>query len=237
MNYFTKNFEFGSKAETLGNLSAVLSESVIPNFAHFNLTEWKSSKELILENINKMVKKGRNVIVRSSSLQEDGELLRKLANSYLFLISPLEKGSLSNAIDQVFNSYCENDNLANEKNQVLVQEMVTNVSMSGVVFTHVLSTGAPYYVINYDDETGSTDSITSGVGYSNRTIYILRKYWKEINSQRFYSLLKAINEIEKITGTECLDIEFAINKDLGKNLSSKANYHIAKLGPRPWNTY
>ena len=215
MNYFSKNFEFGSKAETLGNLSAVLSESVIPEFVHFNLREWKLSKKLVLENINKMVKKGRNVIVRSSSLQEDGELFAQ-AGKFLSIphISPLDKGSLSDSIDRVFNSYCEDNNIANEKNQVLVQEMVTNVSMSGVVFTHVLSTGAPYYVINYDDETGSTDSITLGVGYSNRTIYILRKSWEEINSQRFYSLLKAINEIEKITGNECLDIEFAINKDL-----------------------
>tara|TARA_B100000212_G_scaffold342100_1_gene327593 strand:- start:10616 stop:13021 length:2406 start_codon:yes stop_codon:yes gene_type:complete len=215
MNYFTKEFEFGSKAETLENLSAAISESVIPDFVHFNLMEWKSSRELVLENINKMVKKGRNVIVRSSSLQEDGELFAQ-AGKFLSIphISPLDKESLSDAIDQVFNSYCEDNNVANDKNQVLVQEMVTNVSMSGVVFTHVLSTGAPYYVINYDDETGSTDSITLGVGYSNRTIYILRKYWEEINSQRFYSLLKAINEIEKITGNECLDIEFAINKDL-----------------------
>ena len=31
----------------------------------------------------------------------------------------------------------------------------------GVIFTHELNTGAPYYVINYDDKSGSTDSVTS----------------------------------------------------------------------------
>jgi phosphoenolpyruvate synthase/pyruvate phosphate dikinase len=30
--------------------------------------------------------------------------------------------------------------------EVIIQEMVTNTSMSGVIFTHDLNTGAPYYV-------------------------------------------------------------------------------------------
>ena len=33
--------------------------------------------------------------------------------------------------------------------------------MSGVIFTRDLVTGSPYYVINYDDESGSTSSVTS----------------------------------------------------------------------------
>ena len=42
--------------------------------------------------------------------------------------------------------------------------MIKNVSMSGVVFTHDLNTGAPYYVINYDDRIKKTDIVTSGMG-------------------------------------------------------------------------
>ena len=47
--------------------------------------------------------------------------------------------------------------------------------MSGVIFTQELNTGAPYYVINYDDISGLTNTVTSGEGdYANRTLYVLR---------------------------------------------------------------
>ena len=45
----------------------------------------------------------------------------------------------------------ENFNLNDE---ILVQIMVKNVSMSGVVFTYELNYGSPYFVVNYDDVSG-----------------------------------------------------------------------------------
>ena len=49
--------------------------------------------------------------------------------------------------------------------------MIENPIMSGVVFTKDLNSGAPYYVINYDDVTGKTDTVTGGGSeYSNRTL-------------------------------------------------------------------
>ena len=60
--------------------------------------------------------------------------------------------------------------------------MVRNIYSSGVIFTKDLETGANYYVINYDDVTGKTNTVTSGQGdYSNRTLYIHREALKTLN--------------------------------------------------------
>ena len=49
--------------------------------------------------------------------------------------------------------------------------MIKDVNASGVIFTKNISNGAPYYIINYDDLSGKTDTVTSGVDkYSNRVL-------------------------------------------------------------------
>lgn len=52
--------------------------------------------------------------------------------------------------------------------------MIHNVKVSGVVFTRGLDTGSPYYIINYDNVSGVTDSITSGRSINHKTIYLFR---------------------------------------------------------------
>ena len=102
-----------------------------------------------------------------------------------------------------------------KNDEVIVQEMIQETSMSGVLFTHDLNTGAPYYVINYDDQSGLTDTVTSGSGdYSNRTLFIYRNSINKVRSKRFLKLIKAVQELEKVTGSQFLDIEFALTKDL-----------------------
>ena len=54
--------------------------------------------------------------------------------------------------------------------------MVKSINTSGVIFTKDIETGTDYYVINYDDITGKTNTVTSGLGiYSNRVLYIYKK--------------------------------------------------------------
>ena len=59
------------------------------------------------------------------------------------------ESTLKNAIKEVIYSY--NDDQVN--NQILIQPMVLDTKISGVIFAHTISRGAPYYVINFDDET------------------------------------------------------------------------------------
>ena len=119
---------------------------------------------------------------------------------------------VSLAINKVISSYGKNFNLNDE---ILVQIMVKNVSMSGVVFTHELNYGSPYFVVNYDDVSGLTDTVTSGDSeYSNRTIYIYRKGVSKIRSNRFKALIAAVKEVEDVMDDKFLDIEFAIDNSL-----------------------
>ena len=151
-------------------------------------------------------------MVRSSAKDEDGNLASSAGKYHSELnVSSADEDSVLNALRKVIASYSKSGS-SNLNHQVIIQEMVTETIMSGVLFTHELSTGAPYYVINYDDVTGSTDSVTSGIGeYSNRTLYIRRDEKGSIRSQRFQHLLTAVKELEYILNSEHIDIEFAMN--------------------------
>ena len=93
--------------------------------------------------------------------------------------------------------------------------MITNTSMSGVIFTKDRDTGANYYSINYDDVTGFTDTVTSGQGkYSNKTLFIYRNANKQIRSPRFKKLINAVKDLEKKINSNNLDIEFCLTKNL-----------------------
>ena len=139
------------------------------------------------------------LVVRSSANDEDTSKTSR-AGEYrsILKISSTDHNSLISAVKTVINSYGKHDHIG-ENNEVLIQKMVTDVSMSGVIFTHDLDSGAPYYVINYDDYTGKTNTVTSGSGeYSNRTLHVYRKKTKEIRSDGFNKLIDAVVELENI---------------------------------------
>jgi phosphoenolpyruvate synthase/pyruvate phosphate dikinase len=69
----------------------------------------------------------------------------------------------------------------NSKDQILIQELIKNVDISGVIFNNDPQTGFPYYIINYD-ETGRTDLITSGI--KNPKIKTLIVYKKKLILQK-----------------------------------------------------
>ena len=58
--------------------------------------------------------------------------------------------------------------------------MAKNISMSGVIMSRNIEDGSPYYVLNYDDTSGRTDTVTGGKGQS-KLVYIYR----DINLKSF----------------------------------------------------
>ena len=188
-----------NKAKTLQYLyDQKLVNSIICDSIVFNVKRWKTDKKIILSQIKKKFK-NTNLIIRSSSNTED-TIATSMAGAFLSIsgVSIKNEKSLKFAIQKVIKSYKKVSKFQSDYDEILVQKFITNVSMSGVVFTHEIRSGAPYYVINYDDKTGLTDSITSGISKTDKTIYVYRNGTKNFKSPRFSSLIKAIKKLKNI---------------------------------------
>jgi len=196
-------FTFATKAVTLERLASHVTRASLCEQVFTSFAEWRSRrKEVVAEIIKRF--SPRSLAVRSSAAREDGQD-SSLAGAHLTHIgvSPTPN-TIASAIDEVFKSYPE----ASDGDQVLVQPMVEDVAVSGVVLTHDLDTGSPYYVVNYDDFSGRTDTVTGGA--ESKVILIRRSKPEALKSKRFQKLLAAVIELETISGTKELDIEFCI---------------------------
>ena len=223
-----------TKGDILIELSGKLNQFIVPNLICFEIEEWRSNKQNILKDIKDI--DSSFLIVRSSALSEDSENESE-AGLYdsIMNVKKIDE-SIIESVDLVINSFIKKNNF-NSKNKIIVQRQLNNVTSSGVIFTHELNSGAPYYVINYDDKSGSTDSVTSGKGEdSNRTLYVHRDYKIDnLKSSRFKILLSAVKELEKTIQNNFIDIEFALDKNLKpylfqvRNLTTSTNWNKLSL--------
>jgi phosphohistidine swiveling domain-containing protein len=204
------NISFGTKAATLSALRDLVKHSTICDCCIFTVAEWHKGADGIVRRIRRQFDAGR-IIVRSSALNEDGDV-QSMAGAY-HSVKDVDGGSeeaVRAAVRAVISSYGDGHP---DGNEILVQPMIADVSMSGVVFSHELNTGAPYYVVNYDDETGLTDTVTSGTTDTSRTLLIHRTHIGELQSPRFRALLRTVREIEALTHLPGVDLEFAVTRD------------------------
>ena len=79
--------------------------------------------------------------------------------------------SIEKSIDQVIKSFKKNKNKYDE---VFIQPMLQSVQMSGVIFNCDIDTFSPYFVVNYD-ESGSTNSVTSGRGTNLKSFICFKR--------------------------------------------------------------
>lgn len=206
--------KFSSKGKTLEYLEPKVSLFKVPRLLIISVENFLEQPDQVIESIAKSFG-DKVLVVRSSATDEDGAN-SAMAGEYdsVLNVSANDGLAVRNAIQLVIESYTRKGSLSAD-DEIIVQEMVLDTCMSGVVFTHDLNTGAPYYVINYDDVSGLTNTVTSGGGeYANRTLYVHRDALNSLRSERFQHLLEAVRELEKIMGSQFLDIEFALAEDL-----------------------
>lgn len=198
-------FVLGTKAETLKRLQGLVKQSRIEDQVSFTVQDWSQKPEIIKKKIKKAFS-DKLLVVRSSALSEDG-FANSNAGAYTSILN-VKQGDLEDAINTVIASYPDK----NLKNEVLIQPMVGDISASGVAFTRTLNSGAPYYVINYDDCTCSTESITSGTCSEQKTLVLDRNQIFEDDALPIpiRPLISGVQEIEQLLNYDALDIEFAI---------------------------
>jgi len=196
-----------TKAETLLSLSKF--GYSVPKVFYFSMKEWKSDMSSFVQKIQKQFINYKFIAIRSSSQTEDSSE-KSMAGVFesILNIDVKNKSEIINSVNTVINSFDDNP-----ENQILIQPMVENVAMSGVAMTKVLDDGSPYYVINFDDSTGRTDTVTSGNSI-NKTVYVYNGFKNEdFDSPYLLKVLMMIRKLESHYKEMPLDIEFAVDKE------------------------
>jgi len=221
-------FVLGSKADSLIRLKPLLKKSRVPDSLMVTLGFWKSNRHEVLEEIK--TKFGDiELVVRSNSLAEDS-FHGSQAGAFLTVLRVKTEEEIALAVERVYGSFNSNDS----GEQVLIQPMIQNLVVNGVIATRSLATSSPWVAINYEESTRS-DGITSGRSKDAKTIQILREPGLGVKldftdpkiSQRLPNwtsvLLQALDEIERVLHYDRLDIEFAIDADW--------NVHVFQVRP------
>lgn len=200
---------FENKAKTIETLSKLKTTFLVPSSYSFSVGDWKARRSRVVGEINSRFGGQRLLAVRSSALSEDR---RDSSNAGAFVsqlnVDGNDTGVLASVIDEVAASYSDD----NESHMILVQPMVQDIDVSGVIMTRNVANGSPYYVINYDDLSGRTDTVTGGIGAHKAVLIHRRAPADAVTSDRVRRMLEIGRELENICGETPLDIEFCISR-------------------------
>lgn len=204
-------YPFSTKADALLFLSSRLRKSVIDEFVSFTVAEWREDSGGLLKSLGRRFGEA-HVIVRSSAVDEDIPPLTRAGHFASIADVPADSpDALTVAINNVIRSYSKDKRQALPDDQIIIQRFVVNVRRSGVVLTRDLPSYPEYYLINFDDVTGRTDTVTGGLD----SLAVRLARWlppPEIGSD-WGPLLEAIREVEAVSGSEALDIEFVVDRE------------------------
>lgn len=202
-------FVLGTKAESLARLAPLVRLGRVDEQVAFTQEEWDAGAASVLERVAATFQ-GARLIVRSSALSED-QWSRSAAGAYesVLDVDGASAEALRVAIERVLDSYTER----NPGDQVLVQRMLTDIRVSGVVMTRTPGLGAPYRVFSFDDSSRRADTVTGGKR-GVRTVFQHRgEPLPRSLAPELHRLLQLVEELEELVGYDSLDIEFAFTGD------------------------
>ena len=198
--------DFLSKADTLLTLTPLIQSAEILPCEKVHYDAWQQNTEQVVKGLCQQFE-GVSMVVRSSSNAEDSEHCSN-AGAFYSALDVKSESQLVAAINDVFSSY---PTVSYDDCHLLVQRQLTDVMLSGVAFSVDMKTGSPYIVVNFDDETGSTESITSGEGAISHVEYWLKSNTTELSGWKA-KLAALIDELAQHFPDTPLDIEFAFDR-------------------------
>jgi len=202
-------FILSGKSETLERLQQRVSHSEILDQIRFSVADWRADEASVIKSIQSKFS-GAPIVARSSARSEDSWKESQAGKYHSELnIDIDDEAAITAAIDKVIASFGEvgNETLDN----VFVQRFLTGLKSSGVLFTRDIETQAPYLVINFDDVSGRSDSVTGGDGQSLATSYAFRGHENQLD-EAVRPMAAVVREIEDLVDHDSLDIEFAIDE-------------------------
>jgi adenylylsulfate kinase-like enzyme len=161
---------FKTKAESLEALAPLLRGGRVLPQVRISVSDWRSDSAGCLAEIAAAPWGSGRVIARSSARAEDAGGRNSQAGRYTSVLDVAGSEAVARAIGRVIDSFGPDER---DDDQVFVQPLLERVVMAGVVFSRSPN-GGPYFVVNYDDYSGCTDQVTSGVGENLRTFVCLR---------------------------------------------------------------
>lgn len=201
-----------TKVESLEYIKKTLGDLVfVDKLFAFTLKEWEDHKSDILTNVRNSFNLEEILIVRSSAVDEDNPTLTFAGFFCSVMGVKNSEVEILDAVEQVIFSYSKNGRTPHPSDQVFIQPQLVDSIMSGVLFTVDPRLEAPYYVINYDDNGGTTNRVTQGL--SNKAIRIAR--WLDLTNipSPWKQVVSTSKRIECAFPSLPLDIEFGIDGD------------------------
>ena len=204
--------KLSSKAETLDYLRNTFKKNniIIDDLYIFTVRDWESNSDLILNEVELLFTENEILIVRSSALDEDIPAQSRAGFFKTIMnVNGKSRHEIIKAIEYVIASYSKDSRLTHPLDQVIVQAQLIDALLSGVLFTIDLRLRAPYYVVNFDDTTGKTDTVTRGL--SGKTLRIAQ--WVDPNNlpRPWREIILASKEIEKLFPDSSLSLEFGVD--------------------------